>query len=533
MEIKWGGKNFEVRENFIDRTVKFFSPIRGQARFKARVMEAVAGQWFGASKTRRSVSQWTPKMGDADADTVFDLPTLRDRSRDLARNSPIAVGAISTTLTNVVGTGLKLQSRIDREILSFTEEQADAWEAKTEREFRLWADSRECDSTRKLNFASMQELAFRQVLEAGEAFTLLPKFQRQGSPYLLKLQMVEGDRVCNADNLPNSKNLIEGIRKDDQGAATEYHILKQHPGAPYYSQEGRQWDRVPAFGSKTGLPNVIHLFRVLRPGQTRGVPYLSPVIETIKQIGTYTDAEIMAAVISAFFTVFIKTESGKLDMDLTGMGAETGAKASDTDMKLASGAILGLAKGEEIQVANPSRPNAVFGAFMTSILEQIGTALEIPYEIIIRHFSASFSASRAALLEAWRFFSGRRTWLATNFCQTVFESFLYEAVASGRIIAPGFFAEEMLRKAYSGSEWIGDAPGYIDPAKDVDAAKARIDARLSTVDRETTLLTGGDYEKNLPRIRKEQKELAEIAKIAQSINPPAKPAQGGTGNENP
>ncbi len=218
----------------------------------------------------------------------------------------------------------------------------------------------------------------------------------------------------------------------------------------------------------------------------------------------------MAAVISAMFTIFIKTESGDADFDITGLGAETGAATTDTDLKLGNGAIVGLAKGEEIQIANPTRPNAGFDAFITAIMEQIGTALEIPYEIIVRHFSASYSASRAALLEAWRFFKGRRAWLASNFCQPVYEIWLYEAITSGRIAAPGYFADPILRKAYSGALWVGDAPGYIDPAKDVSAARERLELGISTLDEETTLITGGDYETNMPRIRKERKELTEI-----------------------
>lgn len=43
-----------------------------------------------------------------------------------------------------------------------------------------------------------------------------------------------------------------------------------------------------------------------RAGQRRGVPMLAPVLEALKQLGHYTDAEITAAVLSAMFTVFVK-----------------------------------------------------------------------------------------------------------------------------------------------------------------------------------------------------------------------------------
>ncbi len=520
-----------------DRIIGYFDPIQAARRMRARAMMAYAGAYYGASHSRRATKQWVTTRGDADSDIIADLPDLRERSRDLSRNCPLAVGAISTALTNTVGTGLKLQSRIDREVLNLPEEQADEWEANTERRFRSWAESRECDAARLIPFAIQQELCFRQVLENGDVFVLMPRFTRIGSPYSLHTQIVEADRVSNENWKPNTDRLIEGVEKNERGEPTQYHICDQHPGSDYPTRKSFTWTKVPAFGSKTGLPNVLHLYRPLRPGQTRGVPFLAPVIESLKQLDRYTEAELMAAVVSAMFTVFIKTESGETNFDISGMGEETGAETSDTDVKLASGAVVGLAKGESIETANPMRPNTGFSPFVTAIMEQIGTALEIPYEIIVRHFSASYSASRAALLEAWRFFRGRRSWLALSLCQPIFEIWLWDEIAAGRIAAPGYFADFMVRKAYQGTRWVGDAPGYIDPAKDIGAAKERMDAGISTLDEETTLITGGDMEQNIPQIRKERKILADIGlwkpekdeppPVRVPATVPAKPAEGG------
>ena len=457
------------------------------------------------------MSQWVTNAADADADIIYDLPTLRERSRDLVRNVPIATGAIGTALSNVVGTGLKLQSRIDYEYLGLTEEQADAWQDHVEREWRLFSESQECDYARTLNFAGIQGLAFRQTLENGDAFILTPRIKRGKTPYSLRLQIVEADRVCNNNRAPDKSGLIAGVEKNDQtGEPLRYHIMNQHPDSPYVSPGRYTWEIVDAFGSKTGLRNVLHLFDVLRPGQTRGVPFLAPVIETLKLLDRYRDAELMAAVVAALFTVFVESESGGGldDIDITGgQGDETGAAADDKDLKLGNGAIVGLRQGEKVAFANPGRPNASFDPFTRSILEQIGSALNIPYEVLIRHFTSSYSASRAALLEAWRFFKTRRSWLVFMLCQPVFEIWLYEAVALGRIAAPGYFSDPLISKAYANAIWVGDSPGYVDPEKDVGSARERIDGCLSTYDEETALLTGGDFESNIRQRRKEKKML--------------------------
>jgi len=507
------GRTIQVKTTPMDRLVSYFSPVYGAQRRRARIFEAISGAWVGASTSRRSMSQWNTASSDADSDILYDLPKLRERSRDLVRNAPIATGALGTSISNVVGTGLKLQSRIDSKYLGMSDDQADDWQDKTEREWQLFAESQECDYSRTLNFVGIQELVFRQTLENGDCFVLTPRLKRGKFPYSLKLQLIEADRVCNDKHAPDKDGLISGIKKDPTtGEPLAYFIMNQHPDSAYVMpKDGMKWTEVPAFGANTGLRNVLHLYEMLRPGQTRGVPFLAPVVETLKVLDRYREAELMAAVVASLFTVFIKSQSGALEFpSSTGMGAEVESSSTDIDFKMGSGAIIGLKKNEDISIANPSRPNTAFEPFVKAILEQIGAALGIPFEVLIRHFDASYSASRAALLEAWRFFRRRRSWLVSVLCQPVYEIWLWEAVASGRIAAPGFFADPILRKAYSKAVWVGDSPGYIDPQKDVAASKERIDALLSTYDEETALLTGGDFESNVHQRAKEKRLLDKL-----------------------
>ncbi|MBE0568735.1 MAG: phage portal protein [Deltaproteobacteria bacterium] len=506
--MRVGGRKVSIEENAVDRAIRFLSPARANDRARARMAAAVAGGYIGASTSRRQTMSWQAQKGDADAVVLSDLPTLRERSRDLMRNAPLAVGAVSTVITNVIGTGLRHKSRIDRDGLRLTEAHADAWEASVDREWLLWSESAECDMARTLRFKEIMELAFRQTLENGDVFALMPNLIRTGSPYGLKIQLVEGDRVCNANDARDAVGLAGGVARDKNGAPTAYHILNQHPGSSFYRTSERSWTVVPAFG-KTGRRNVIHLFKTLRPGQSRGVPYLAPVIEPLKQLDRYTEAEIMAAVVSGMFTVFVKSETGGTSLSPMEPSAETGGSASDDDFKMASGAILNLAKGEEIQTANPMRPNAGFDPFVMSVLRQIGVALELPFEVLIKHFTASYSAARSALLEAWKFFRSRREWIAQNFCQAVYENWMDEAVALGRVKAPGYFADPLIRQAYLWADWIGPAPGQIDPLKEITAAEKRVALTVSTRLEETMALTGGDWEDNVRQAAKERRMLKE------------------------
>lgn len=519
-----------ARMNVLERAIALVAPVAAAKRQNARMFMALSGGYTGGSKGRRQTSEWkTTKGYSADADQLPDLATLRDRSRDLIRNEPLACGAIAGVVTSVVGTGLALQSHVDRDVLGMTEEQAAAWQRLTENEWRMWAESTACDATRTQNFYGLQALAFRSALESGDVLVITPMRRLPGMPYQLALQIIEADQLSNPGYGGDTDACAAGVELDSWRAPVAYHIRSSHPGA--LRSAAATWTRYAAFGERSGRRQVIHLYDKLRPGQTRGVPYLSPVIETLKQLGRYTEAELMAAVISGMFTVFVKSERGGLDMnDPSGLGGETGARAADKDVKLGPGAIVDLNPGEEIELANPGRPNPAFNAFVEAMCRFIGLALELPYEVLIKHFASSYSASRGAMLEAWKFYRRRRAFLADMLCNPVYEAWMDEAVAIGRIAAPGYFADPLMRRAYLGAEWVGDGPISVDPLKDVNAARERVDLGISSIDKESALHDGGNFEDNHAQRVKEVKARradgldSEVAAEPVQVEKPLDPA---------
>ncbi len=515
-----------IEPNLVDRLVTWVSPSAGLERYRSRVMLAMTGGYTGARRDRRQTGQWATRSGSADSDILPDLPLLRERSRALVMNAPLATGAVNTVVTNVVGTGLKLQARPDREALAGllgTDDKAfDAWERAAEREFRTWAESTDCDATRTQTFAGLQDLAFRAALSSGDALIVRRFVDRPGARLGTALQVIEGDRLANPRGQRDTAELAGGVRRDERGAPTGYRILRIHPGET--TRVSDDADEVPAYAA-SGLRQVYHLFHKARPGQTRGVPYLAPVIESLKQLDQYREAEMMAAVVGAMFTVFLKTEGGE---DLAAMTptSETGGSTADKDFKLAPGAMLNLMSNESVEIANPGRPNVAFDPFVQAILRQIGVALELPFEILIKHFTASYSAAQAALVEAWKFFRARRAWLAATLCQPVYEAVIYEAVARGHINAPGFMGDPFIRAAYLGSEWVGPPRGQINQLVEVNAARERVDMGVTTLADETAEMTGGDWERKHVQSVKEMAARVEgglvppvVSAIPRAANP--------------
>ena len=461
------------------------------------------GGYDAASSKRRIYRTWRPDSSASDRDDLPDLPRLRTLSRDAYRNQPIVTGGIETKLYNTIGSGLTLQSTPSPEILGITPEAASEWAKRTEAEFALWSESVDCDAERTKSFGEIQTVAFISSLVSGDMPFMLPYIDR-GGPYSMTVRLMEADRLCNPGGSPDTAKTAGGVSVDEYGAPISYRFSKNHPGG--LSTE-RAWVEIPAY-APNGRRNVYLLARRTRPEQRRGVPLLAPVLSRLKTLGDYTDAELEAALVSGLFTVFVKTEAGDLPNPL-GDTTEGQQAAQDDAIALKPGMMVGLAPGEDITTADPSRPNANYAKFVEAILMEIGAAIQVPYEMLIKHFSSSYSASRAALLEAWKAFKSRRKWFATGFCQLIYEEWLWEAVLIGRIDAPGFVEDPLRRKAWASAIWNGPAPGQLDPLKETNAAVRRVEEGFSTRQREAAELNGSDFEQNVAAALRENKLIEE------------------------
>lgn len=467
-----------------------------QGRIRFEMSSAVSrgiGGYIGARRDRAATAEWGAGGGSPNTDIIADLPTLRDRSRDQMRNAPMAVGALNTDVVHVVGTGLSYTPAIDAKRLGISEARGADWMLDTRARFKAWAESADCDLRRQLDFYSLTELAYRSWMESGDCFVLTPVIERNGRD-TLALQLLEADRVSTPRGRRDNLELQDGVELDPEtGEPVAIHVTKYHPGDFRYGNV-QEWRPVRIRG-ESGRRNVLHLFDALRPGQVRGVPWIAPILEPLKQLGKWTDAELNAAVVSSAFSVFVKMD---VDAFKELFDDASASKIVDDAQKwsgtLDTGKAVNLLPGEDISTATPGRPNPEFDPFFQAIVAQFGVALGMPKEVLMMHFQSSYTAARGALLIAWRRFYQRRDKMAKLFCQPVFELWLANEVAAGRIACPGFFASPEIKAAWCSATWTGDGPGSVDPVKEVTAAKMRVDLGISTLQAESIAFDGQDWE---------------------------------------
>lgn len=500
----------------LDRFLLNWMPSFGRQRVINKMAIASATQvgYITPGSQKTSMQAWGVSNNLVEYDALRPLNGLRAGSRDMFMNTPIAVGALRRMQTNVVGFGLMVQSRIDNELLNLSVEQAEEWQRGVESEWRYWCESKECDVRRTSDFYELQALAFMSELLSGDAFVLLPFVRRPGVAYDLRVQLIESDYVSNPFNAMDTMKLAGGVEVDENGAPIAYHV-KSFPKEMIiqsFNSLFATWTRIPAFGESSGRRNVLHLFRPDRPGQRRGVPILAPVIEPLKQLSRLTEAELAAAVVTSLFTVFIKN----IPTGLPGSGflPEQDVTQNRPDAaklyQMGPGSMISLMDNEEIQVADPKRPNGAFEPFFLSIVKQIGSALEIPFEQLMLMYSASYSASRGAVLEAWKMYKTHRARFVRNFCQPIYEAWLMEAVMRGRVEAPGFIEDPVIRAAWSRTKWTGPGQGMLNPESEAKAKLSLINGCLSTYEEEYTELHGGDWEGAARILSRERKLKAEL-----------------------
>ena len=455
----------------------------------------------GASVVKKTLKSWLPRHGSSLTDIDYNLRTLRARAADLAINSPLGAAAIGALTSGVIGDGLKVFPRIRRDVLNLTAEEARSWSRRVKQEFELW--SGQCDYLRRNTFAEIQSIAFEAQLVDGDSFILFKREEPTArEPYSLRLQVIEAGRVATppggtVEGTHEGNRIINGIEVDAQGRLAAIWVSNRLWDEASLTEPQLTWQRVEWFGAASGYKNVLHLCKDARPGQYRGVPVLAPAVESLKQVSRYADAELTGSIIRSLFSIFF-TQQTTLDINQT-----LGEELDVSDFKLGSPSVMALPAGVDVKAIGNQNAQSTFEAFTTAFVKQVAASIGLPFEVLMKHFQSSYSASRAALQEAASTYRQRKAAFVADVCKPVYEQFLMEAVSTGRISAPGFY-EPLKRAAWLSADWFSEGSHFVDPVKEAQASVIRLNNGLTTYRKELAELNGLDFDDVLETLKEER-----------------------------
>jgi lambda family phage portal protein len=451
---------------------------------------------------------------------IVDYWKLRKRSKQLFTENLYARGLIRRLLTNEINKGLALEATPDASILKMDEDTLAEWSEMTERLFNVWGKNPElCDHKKLRTFGADQKQARMMALISGDVLVIV----RQGEHKLPTLELVDADLVedpASDARYRRAKNRGNKIKHGVEIDSNDRHV------AFYVRQADDTHKRVPARGVKTGRKQAWLVYGTERMiGDVRGQSLLALVVQSLKEVDRYRDAEQRAAVINSMIAMWVKKTEDKMGtLPVTG-----GAVRKDTfttqddsqgrkDVQFSSnmpGMIMQeLQTGEEPVSYDTRRPNVNFGTFEAAIINAIAWANEIPPEVLTLAFQNNYSASRGAVNEFKMYLERIRNGFGEEFNDPIYQEFLISATLIGAIDMPRFLESRRdpsqwhTYGAWVSADWSGAIKPNVDLLKEAKAYKLLCDEGWITRERATRELTGMKYSKSVQQLVRENEQLA-------------------------
>jgi lambda family phage portal protein len=421
-----------MKMHWIDRATSTVAPRWTLRRVQARLATDMMARHYEAASSGRRTQGWRKSSGDANAVIGGALKPLREAARDLVRNNPYAESAVSTISDHAVGWGIVPECP---DVAAMA-----VW--------REWAESTQCDADGRHDFAGLQKLAWRTVVESGEVLTRA-RFRRpeDGLPLPIQIQLLDPDFLDTAkeSSAVGARRIVQGVEFDAIGRRVAYWLFPEHPGSALGGFPSAQ--RVPA-------EFISHMFKSTRTGQVRGPSWFAPVILTMKDFDEMTDATLMKQKIAACLGIAVTTIDGTaMSFGVESTAATSSAPAVDS---LGPGAVFHLSPGQDIKTIDPPTV-ADYDPYTKNVLRAIATGLGVSYEDLTGDYTGMpFSAARMSRIRHWsRVEDWRWRVIVPQFCQPCWNWVMATAVIAGRL-------REMPTKV----EWTAPPAPMIDPVNE-------------------------------------------------------------------
>lgn len=436
-----------------DRVVGLFSPRAMRRRMEARaktelvdmsIRSARGTRAYDGARNSRLTRDWRTGPGSADAEISADLGTLRNRSRDLARNNPYVAALVRQLVANLVGDGIEARAT----------HPDPAIQKKAQEIWQRWARS---PVDGRQDFYGIQKIAVRTMIEGGDVLNVWSS--RRGVPDA-RCRLVEGDHLETPQSLwsrlMNGSVLVrDGVEFDQEGDRAAYHLLENHPGDPFRGWLKR-YQRVDA-------KNVDHLFEATRPGQTRGVPWLAPSMTVVRVLQDLDVAISTKKRMQACIGLIRTLGSEDADEADTGTDVEgdegygSGSPALD---RMVPGMVVEGLPGEEYTTIAPTA-DGDSDTFYRQQLRSVSSPLGVPDHLVTGDVSqANFSSLRAATVAFWTVLDDwQNNVIVPHLCAPAFE----------RVMRREALLQREPRLAEVTAEWTRPPRAWVDPLKDIAA----------------------------------------------------------------
>ena len=412
---------------------------------------------YAAAAKGRLFADFVGSNRSADSEIRWALRDIRNRSRDLERNNEYFRRYLQLLRVNVVGeNGFNVQVRgrnpdnsLDRAGNNIIE---GAW-SEFSRMGGPTVDG-------KMSMVDLCNHIITGMARDGEVFLQIVKgnYLRHG----IAVQIIEPDRVDEEKNelAPNGNSIRMGVELDKKTRRPiAYHVLTYHKGDYDYMLPAneRKYEVIPA-------SEMMHIYKPDRAGQTRGVPWSTAAITSLKMLHGYREAELIAARTGAAKMGFFTSPAGD------GFTAD-GFDDADNTVPIydaEAGSFHQLPAGVDFKAFDPSHPTSAFADFEKSILRGIAGGLGVSYTSLANDLEGtSYSSIRQGALEERDFYKTLHRFMIDHFLDPLYRMWLEHVMGFGYIPING---ETKMFKFTQDVTWRGRGFQWVDPLKEMNAA---------------------------------------------------------------
>lgn len=391
----------------------------------------------GAGGGRRWDS--SPSFGRVGPETLAASAPIRSRARYFAANNAWAANGVSALVAGLIGTG----------IVPASAHPDAAVRDQIGRRVSVW--SKVADAEGRTDLYGLQAAAVRGLVIDGESF-----IHMETRPEGLRLRLLPPEMIDEADtrDLANGGYVVAGIEFDAAGRRVAYHVLKSRPTDTFAYASG---------SIRVRAEDMIHLCAPLGAGQVRGVSWLAPVLLRLAELDATEDALAVGVKIAALHAGFLVDQNG------TGEPFE----GDPSDISLEPGTVRRLPQGYDIKFSTPQQSQQT-ADFVAHSIRAIAAGLSVPAHLVSGDLrEANYGSLRAGMIAfRQRLEQVQFGTIIPQMADPIFSRAVATLAFIGDLDARDFGPD------YLAAEHYPPAVPWLDPAKDMAAAREALDAGL-------------------------------------------------------
>ena len=499
-----------------------------------------SGSIFGG---RSNGAKWPGGLSSHVNSLQINHFTTRMNAREIMNDVPQARAIVERFSDSVVDIGIQVEPTPDADILGINPEIAETWGEDVRKRFDIWAKSKKSHRARQVTFYQAQRMYELFQQRDNDIFVRLYYANERDVSNPLQFGFIDPNQLRGYGYTNNYYSYIQsdGITRDSKGREISFKIWIQDPAEG--ANKGKLKDvNIPARGAKSGRIFMLHGFAPEYAGQGRGYSRLGHAIQDFENITDFTSSQIKKAINQSSIMGWVEPSGDNpASNPLEDIPAGPQQIVTDTGETFTvdptealdfcpipeaanrvpgSMLIANLQEGEKLNAFPETAPSESFETFVNAFTGYISSSMGIPLEVVLMKFNQNYSASRAALILFWRVANIWRQEMDADFIAPVYEMWLSEEIAAGRIQAPGW-SDPLLRDAWTSHGLIAAPMPNIDPMKTQKADEGYVAMGATTLDRVARELNGSSGKANRQKITREFSELpaSPFGKAAPAGNP--------------